>query len=115
MNEQMDREAILTAAQKEKRKGKELENREGVRSAAWGGIVSVLLAVVLLLLQYFVKGTVNVGFLAIGMSSAAVQHLFEGFKTRKPLLIVLGIIAACIAILFIAVFISQLFSNVWIA
>ena len=68
----------------------------------------------MLLLQYFVKGTVNAGFLAIGMCSAAAQYMFEGIRTEKKVSIVLGIIASLLTVLFVAVFISQLFARVWI-
>ena len=63
----MKNEEILKAAQKEKYKGKEYENREGLRSTAVGAVVSLFLTAVLLFLQFFAKGTINAGFLAIGV------------------------------------------------
>ncbi len=114
MNEQMDRDAILKAAQNEKNKGKEFENREGIRSAALGMAVSCFITFLLLLLQYFVKGTVNAGFLVIGVSAGAAQFLYEGIKTKKKASLIIGIVASVLDVLFIAVFISQLFAKVWI-
>ena len=114
MNEQMDKETILKAAQNEKSKGKEFENREGIRSAALGMAVSCFITVLFLLIQYFVKGTVNAGFLAIGVSAGAAQYLYEGIRTKKKTSLIIGIVASVLAVLFIAVFISQLFAKVWI-
>ena len=114
MNEQMDKDAILKAAQNEKNKGKEFENREGIRSAALGMAVSCFMTFLLLLLQYFVKGTVNAGFLAIGVSAGAAQYMYEGIKTKKKASLIIGIVASVLAVLFIVVFISQIFAKVWI-
>ncbi len=109
----MNNEEILKAAQKEKHKGKEFENREGLRSTAVGAVVSLFLTSILLFLQYFVKGTINMGFLSIGVSSAAAQYLYEGIKIKKKSSLVIGIITTIIAIFFTAVFVAQLFAKVW--
>lgn len=109
----MKNEEILKAAQNEKHKGKEFENREGLRSTAIGAVVSLFMTAALLFLQYFAKGTINAGFLAIGVSSAAAQYLYEGIKTKKRSSIVLGVITTLLAALFIAVFVSQLYAKVW--
>ena len=109
----MKNEDVLAAVQKESHKGMEFENREGLRATAVGAVVSLFVTAILLLLQYFVKGTFNAGFLTIGVSSAAAQYLYEGIRIKKRNSIIIGIICTVLALLFACVFISQLVAKVW--
>lgn len=103
----MDKEKILAAARNEKSKGKEYENKQATRSSLLGSAIAVLVGISLFLLEYFIKDSVNVGLIAVGMSAVGAQSLFEGIKVKKPFLIVSGFIQSVIALLAIVLFIEQ--------
>ena len=103
----MNNEKILEAARKNKNRGKEFEENKTNRSYLWGNIVTLFIGTVLFLLEYFIKGTVNKGLLAVAMTFAAVQFLYEGYSVKKIYLIVLGGIMTLIAVIFILAFIGQ--------
>jgi len=102
-NENMD---ILIAARKEN-KGKEYEDRASIRGSMLGGVVAIFLGLTLFLLEYCVKGTVNIGLIAIGMTASSVQSLYEGIKTKRIWMIVSGIIQGLVALFAIIAFILQ--------
>ena len=102
----MNNESILNAARKESR-GKEYDNKVLSRSNLLGSLIALLVGVVLFLVEYFVKNSVNIGLIAVGMTAACVQSLYEGIKLKKLYLIVFGIIQVIIAIFAILIFIRQ--------
>ena len=103
----MDKDQILKAARTDKHRGKEFENKESVRSSLLGSAVSILLGIGLFLIEYFIQGSVNVGLIAVGMTAASVQWLYEGIKVKKIFLIIAGAFAGIIALLFILLFVAQ--------
>lgn len=103
----MDNEKILEAARKNKNRGKEFEYTESTRSNLLGTFVALLVCISLLLLEYFVNDSVDIGLIAVGMTASGVQSLYEGFKIRKPYLIVSGAIQTLIALTAIFAYIGQ--------
>ena len=61
----------------------------------------------LFLLEYFINDTVNIGFIAVGMTASGVQSLYEGLKVRKLSLTVIGAIQTLIALIAILAFVGQ--------
>ncbi len=101
---------ILEAAQKEKFAGKEFDNRIESRGTLWASLISLIVGVGLFLVEYFVKGTWNIGLIAIGMTASCVQLLYEGIKLKIVWKIILGAISAIIALFFILGFIVRVIS-----
>lgn len=103
----MDTEKILETARKSKSRGMEYENKETTRSSMLGSFIALLVGISLFLVEYFVMNSVNVGMIAVGMTAASVQSLYEGIKLKKLYLIVFGIIQVIITIFAILIFIRQ--------
>ena len=61
----------------------------------------------LFLLEYFINDTVNIGFIAVGMTASGVQSRYEGLKVRKLSLTVIGAIQTLIALIAILAFVGQ--------
>lgn len=106
----MEKNKILEAARNNKNKAHEYENKESVRSNLLGSAVSIIVGVILFLIEYIVKGTVNVSLIAVGMVAACVQSLYEGIKTKKIYLIVIGCVELAITVFAILVFIVGVIS-----
>ena len=103
----MNNEKILEAARKNKNRGKEFEQKESTRSSLLGTLVALLVGIGLFLLEYFVNNSVNIGFIAIGMTASGVQSLYEGLKVKRHYLTVLGAVQTLIAIIAILAFVGQ--------
>ena len=104
----MKNEDILLAAQKEKNRGKEFENKASIKSNLFGSFVALLVGILLFMLEYCIKDSVNVGLIAIGMTALGAQSLFEGIKVKKAYWIIIGAVQLLIALFAILVFISKL-------
>lgn len=104
----MKNEDILLAAQKEKNRGKEFENKASIKSNLFGSFVALLVGILLFMLEYCIKDSVNVGLIAIGMTASGAQSLFEGIKVKKAYWIIIGAVQLLIALFAILVFISKL-------
>ena len=103
----MNNEKILEAARKNKNRGKEFEQNESTRSNLLGTFVALLVGVVLFLLEYFVKNSINIGLIAVGITASGVQALCEGLKVKKTYLTVIGAILTLIALIVILKFVGQ--------
>ncbi len=99
----MNNEKILEAARKNKNRGKEFEQKESTRSSLLGTLVALLVGIGLFLLEYFINNSVNIGFIAVGMTALGVQSLYEG----KLYLTVIGAIQTLIALIAILAFVWQ--------
>lgn len=99
----MDKEKILAAAKNEKRKGHEFEDKVMFRGDTWAVIFTCLISLILLGIEYFSKGTLNTGIITVSMTTVAVENLHTGFKLKKKLYSVSGII--CLLMAFIAGFV----------
>lgn len=103
----MNNEKILEAARNNKNRGKEFEQKESTRSSLLGTLIALLVGIGLFLLEYFVNNSVNIGLIAIGMTSFGVQSLYEGIKIKKSYLILIGAIQTSIALIAILAFVAQ--------
>lgn len=103
----MDKDKILAAARSEKHRGKEFENKETTRSGLLGSAIALLVGVALFLLEYFLKGSINVGLIAVGMSAVGVDSLYEGIKLRRHYKTAFGVAQILLAILFILAFLVK--------
>ena len=110
MDEKMDKESILKAAQNANAQGKEFENREGVKSNLVGLLASLCVGVLLFLVEYLVKKTWNIALIAVFMTAAGTQMLYEGIKLKSVWRIVTGSIQLLVAAFFTLGFIGQVIS-----
>ena len=101
---------ILEEARNNKNKGKEYENKESMRSNLLAFAAAIIIGIVLFLVEYFAKNSVNVSLIAMVMTAACVQSLYEGIKTKKKYLIVIGCVQALIVIFAILIFFTKVVS-----
>ena len=104
----MNKDEILKAARQQKSKGKEYENHTAIKSDQLCGAVAVFLGIALFFFEYFISGIVDFGLIAVGLSAAATQLLYEGIKTKKAWMIICGSAESLIALFSILAFISKL-------
>ena len=103
----VDKEKILAAARSDKYRGKEFENKETTRSGLLGSAIALIVGVALFLLEYFVKDSVNVGLIAVGMTAAGVDSFYEGIKLKRHHMTIIGIIQILAAFFAILLFIAK--------
>ena len=103
----MDKDKILAAARNEKHRGKEFENKETTRSGLLGSAIAMFVGLALFLLEYFLKDSVNIGLIAVGMTATGVDALYEGIKLKRYYMTVIGIIQILIALFAILLFIAK--------
>ena len=103
----MDNNKILEMARKNKRRGREYESNQSIRSNLLGSAIAMVVGIILFLIEYFVKDSVNISLITVAMVALCVEFLYEGIKTKKLYLIAMGIIEAIIAVLSILVFVVQ--------
>ena len=103
----MDNKTILAAARKNKGRGKEYENKESIRSNLLSSAIAISMGLILYMIEYFVKDSVNVSLIAVGITAACVQSLYEGIKTKKLYLIIIGCVELIIVIFALILFIAQ--------
>jgi len=106
----MDKEKILAAARSDKHRGEEFENKETARSGLLSSAIALLVGVVLFLLEFFLKDTVNVGLIAVGVTAAGVDSLYEGIRLKRHYMTVIGIVQLLAAIFAILFFIAKVVS-----
>lgn len=94
----MEKNQILEAARKNKNRGQEYENKESVRSNLLSSLIALMIGIALFLIEYFVKHSINVSLIAVGMTAACVQALYEGIKTKKVYLIIIGCVESIIVV-----------------
>ena len=107
----MDKDKILAAARDDKHRGEEFENKETARSGLLSSAIALLVGVVLFQLEYFINGTVNVGQIAVGMTAAGVDSIYEGIKLKRNYMTVIGIVQLLVAIFAILIFIAKVVST----
>lgn len=103
----MDNKTILEAARNNKNRGKEYENKESIKSNLLGSSIAIIIGIILFLIEYFTNNTINISLIAVGMTTTCVQSLYEGIKTRKIYLIIIGCIELLIVIFSLLVFFVQ--------
>ena len=103
----MKKEDILKAAQNERKRANEYENKESLRSGLVGSLAALIVALLLITIEYRSKGTINIGLVAAGMTAAGTDNLFEGIKLKKTGKVIFGAIELLFAAVFILAFIGQ--------
>ena len=103
----MDKDTILAAARNEKHKGREFENKESARSGLLSSAIALLVGIGLFLLEYFVRDSVNIGLIAVGMTAAGVDSFYEGIKLNRHYMTAIGIIQMLIATFAILLFVAK--------
>ena len=101
----MDREEILASVQKDKSgRGKEFEHQTAFRSGVLCMLITIIVGTTLFLIEYFVKGNINWGFLTIAYSGICADQVFIGIKTNKALKIIMGTLAGFVALIALLMF-----------
>lgn len=103
----MDKEKILADARNEKHKGKEFEIKESARSSLLSSSIALIVGIILFWLEYFVRDSVNIGLLAVGMTACGVDYLYTGIKLKQHYKTVIGVIQLLFALLFILLFVVK--------
>lgn len=103
----MDKKEILNMAQKNRNEGREYDNHMASRGTTLSCLTSLIVGIILFLVEYIAKGSINIGLLAVGLTTSCVQALYEGIKNKKVLLIIGGCVQIPMVLLFIIAFISQ--------
>lgn len=103
----MEKEKILNLAQKNHAVGNEFENRVASKGTTLSCMTSIIIGIILFLIEYVAKGSVNIGLLAVGLTASCVQSLYEGIRNKKTLLIIGGCVQIPFVLLFIIAFIFQ--------
>lgn len=94
----MNKESILNAAKNNKKQGYEFEERMSVKSYLYGLFFSLAVGAVLFFLEFFMKKTVNISLLAVGMTLISTQAIYEGKKNNKLSVFIIGIIEMIFAV-----------------
>lgn len=103
----MDKDQILAAARNEKHKGKEFENKESARSGLLSSAIALIVGIGLFLLEYFVRESVNLGLIAVGVTACGVDYLYTGIKLKQHYKTVIGAVQLLVAILFVLLFVTK--------
>lgn len=103
----MDKEKILEAARSNKYRGKEYENEQGALSSMLSVFLALIVGVTLFLLEYFTKGTINIGLIVMIATVGGADALYEGIKLKVRRKIVWGVVCSLTAIIAIASFVGQ--------
>ncbi len=104
----MDRDEILASAKSDKGRTNEFENRIGLKSGLLGSFVSLTAVIVFLLVEFKIRGTVNLGFPAIVFWGNCADRLFVGIKTGRKIAIVVGVLSGLCAIILSVTYFKQM-------
>ena len=102
----MERNRILEAAQNNKSRGREYEDREFLKTGAFGSLIALVLCFVLLFVEYFMKGNFNFSVAIMGLSISCFQFLADGIKTKKWYLITLGCVELIADVVMLILFVA---------
>lgn len=103
----MDKEKILELAKKDTSRGKEYENKESIRGNLFASLFALIVGACLFFVEYCVKGTINIGLIAVGITAYSVQFLYEGIKLKKLCYILVSVFLILIALLSIILFLVK--------
>lgn len=103
----MERNEILAAAQQEKVKGEEYENHQALKSGAWNAFFAVILAGVLILVEYVIKNTINLPLMVLLFGVTGTSNLWNGKKFKKIIPFLFGCVELLAALAFLIAFIGQ--------
>ena len=103
----MDKDKILASAKKDKQKGQEYENQEMKKNGNWSLLGGVIVATIMILIEYFKCGTLNVALIVTLSIMAGIMNFLDGIKVRKKLWIFCGVLELCLFVLFFAYFLFK--------
>lgn len=106
----MEKNKILEVAKKEKNRGQEYEYTVLQQSTVVAIIIAVLLSVILFFMEYFVRKTVNIGGISVGLIFLCIQMLVEGITLKKKKLIMGGAILSFFTVILLVAHIVQVVS-----
>lgn len=103
----MDKEKILELAKNNASRGKEFENKESTRSNLFASLAALIVGACLFFVEFCAKGTINIGLIAVWMTAAGVQSLYEGIKLKRHSMILISVIQILIALLSVILFLVK--------
>ena len=95
----MKKDEILKAAQSNKFRGKEFENREETLSTMISYITSIIVGTILCAVDYYSKGYLNISLIIVAITAIGTDALYKGIRLKKTLSTIIGIILSTIALL----------------
>ena len=94
----MKNDDILKAAQNNKIRGKEFENREETLSTMLSYAASIIVGTILFAVEYYCKAHINVSLIIVAFTAIGSDALYKGIRLKKTLSTVIGIILSTIAL-----------------
>ncbi|MBQ0028604.1 MAG: hypothetical protein KBS96_08370 [Lachnospiraceae bacterium] len=94
----MTNKEILQRAQAETEKGMEYEHRSGIKVDAISSYIGMLICVLMILVLFFVKKEINFSLITVLFVMLSIQHISEGKRMNKPMLLITGGIFAIISV-----------------
>lgn len=102
----MEKEDILAAARENRTKNEEYEKQTILRGDTISIAIGMMLGMIMFLAELFIKKDINIGMVAMFLSMLAIQTIYEGVKLHKKRSIIVGIIVAALAVLFLFLFVG---------
>lgn len=103
----MERDKILEAARKQKGRGREFEEAQYSKSTSFSAVGALIVGMALCLVEFFAKGTVNFGLVAVGVTASGIDLLYQGIKLKRVVFIILGAVELLGMVLAILIFVGQ--------
>ena len=100
----MNKEDILAAARKNGAGMGEYEKQTLLRGDNLSAVIGMLLGMILFVVEWIVKGEINVGLAAMLFTISATQSIYEGIKLQKKICVIVGVFIAIIALLSLVLF-----------
>lgn len=104
----MEKEEILSSNKKSGKSTKELEDSIAVKSGLVDVLTAIFVVIILILTEYFLRKTFNLGILAVGFSIVSADLLYMGFKNKLIVRIVAGVLTGLFALALVITYVSQL-------
>ena len=103
----MDKESILAAARSDTYRGQEYERKESVRSNLLSSAIALIVAGILLIIEFWATKRWNLSLIIIILIFAGVDSLYEGIRFKKGRTITIGTIQLLGAVFFTLLFVCQ--------
>lgn len=105
----MDRERIIEGAKKNKAKGAEFENAVDLNGTSWGLLAADMMALIVLVVRWYGKGTYDFGELAIFATILGVEPLVKGIRLKRWWQILFGALFTLFALVCLICFLGEVF------
>ena len=103
----MEKDKILESARKNRQKGQEYENHEIMKNGNWSLFGGVVIATIMILIEYFKQGTLNSPLIVMLSVVAGIMNFLDGVKAKKKRWIIWGVLEWCLAVIFFGYFLSK--------